>query len=462
MTTRSTALSLLAILALAALLYAPGLDAYFVADDFRYVEVSSQMRSLADVVPYLRGGCTRIGWPVVILAFWVARLVGGVQPSIYHTLSLGIHLANIILVFMLARRMLSARQNVAALLAALIVAFHPRQAESVLWLAALLWPIGTLFSLVMAHCYLSWRETRSLLWLAGAAAAGAMASLSNPGSVVLPLALAAYDIMHRDWRPSSLTVWAGLAIVTTVPALACGVGGIVGSTVSGYGMSLTEGITQVPLYAALVWWPVIVDLKDVFTTSSLAFVAIMIITALAAIVIAVYTLRKGTNLARWGLVWAALGILAPSLFAPVLCDRYMSLMLAGVALLFAGLAESLPLRWHRVAVFAVTLWLCLAVPQVLIRVDDWRAAARITSTVRDETLARYPQVRRGSSFFFIGLPDGRKDALVWSCCVNSAVRVWYNDATLSARRAYNHGAVSTPSSSDVILDFADRGWEQGR
>ena len=137
-------------------------------------------------------------------------------------------------------------------------------------------------------------------------------------------------------------------------------------------------------------------------------------------------------------------------------------MLVGVALLCCGLVESVPARWHRLVVAAVILWTCLSLAQVWIGIGRWQAAAEITSTVRDETLARYPNVPAGSTFFYIGLPDARDGCHVWSSGITSAVRVWYGDQTLSARRPYNHGVVSTRTARDLILDFSARGWEDTR
>lgn len=245
-------------------------------------------------------------------------------------------------------------------------------------------------------------------------------------------------------------------------ALLCGVGSIMGEQVGGYGLSFSQGLEQLPLYAALVWWPVFVHLKDVLAASPAAFVAIMLATAAIAVTVASHVWRRGTLLARWGLVWAALGFLAPSFFSPVLFDRYLSFPLVGVGLLVSGLVEGLRGRWLRLALVVVSLWAALSLPQIWLKIDHWRQAGTIVLTVRDEIMQRYPTPATNASFFFIGLPDTRNGCHVWSCCIASAVREWYADPTLRARRDVSHGVYSSPGPGDIVLDFSARGWDQNR
>jgi hypothetical protein len=263
-------------------------------------------------------------------------------------------------------------------------------------------------------------------------------------------------------RLSSAAAWALIGAAVIVPALMCGVGGMLDAPVSGYGLSVKEGLQQAPLYAALVWWPVFQHLKDVLAASPLQFVAIMAATGTLVLGSIWLALRRGAALARLGLVWTIVGCLAPSFFHPVLWDRYMSLMLVGVALLVAGVAETLPARWTRLGLVVLALWIVLSVPQITLKIEHWRQAGQITATVLAETAARYPRPAPHASFFFIGLPDARNGCHVWSCCIASALRWQYGDPTLRARRDIDHGVLSAPASGDLILDFSARGWMPGR
>jgi len=109
-----------------------------------------------------------------------------------------------------------------------------------------------------------------------------------------------------------------------------------------------------------------------------------------------------------------------------------------------------------VALAVTVIWGALALSQVMIKVGDWRLAGRITATVRDETLKRYPEVPDGARFFYIGLPDMVNRCVVWSHGIDSAVRVWYNNPTLDARRPLQDGRRTIPTAEDLVLDFSSR------
>ena len=78
--------------------------------------------------------------------------------------------------------------------------------------------------------------------------------------------------------------------------------------------------------------------------------------------------------------------------------------------------------------------------------------------MRDETLQRYPQVADGASFFFVDLPETYHRNVVWSYGIDSAVRIWYNNPTLRARKDLTFGVTAAPSAKDLVVDFSGR-WQ---
>lgn len=453
---RAPALALLGILALTALAYAPGLSYYFVADDFRYLELAGQTRGPMDVLAGAPGACTRVGWPVVILVFWIARTLAGVQPELYRVISLAAHLANALLVFALVRRLLGARETMPALVGAMVFALHPRQHESVMWLSTITWSFGTMFSLLAAIAYISWRQSGRLAALAAVVAATALAMISNPATIVLPAILAAYDVLRRRVEAAPAVVWAALLVMAATLGLLCGLASLDNSGErASYGLGLS-GVSHMGLFFSYVLWPVPLNLKEILAATPLlgypAIGAVLLVVGLACLAIA----WRGTLLARWGLAWAALGLASPAFFSSFTSDHYMSLMLAGVALACAGVVQGLSPRAMRLASVVAVAWLLLALPQVVIKVDDWRTAGVVTVAVRDETLARYQWVADGARFHYIGLPDLLNRSVVWTYGIDSAVRIWYNNPTLQAQKDVQFGVKRTPAPGDLILDFSGR------
>ena len=453
-TTALSVVALLAVLALACLMYLPALGFYFVADDFRYLELAARVRSLGDVFPYVRGACTHVGWPLVVLAFWIGRTLGGVQPEPYRLIALGVHLANIVLVYALVRRV-AAGKPLAAVIAALVLALHPRQHESVIWLSALTWPAGTMFSLVAAYCYVAWRQTRRLWWLAFVWLAVALAMVSNPSTLVLPLVLAAYDVLQRRWDRLSVAVWGVLLLTVGMLALECGVGRLPGGggRVS-YGLDLS-GITHAGVFLSYIVWPVPLNLKELLASTPVLGYAGAGLALAAVVALGLVILRRGTLLARWGVLWALLAIVPPAFFSVSLSDHYMSLMLVGVALACAGVVQGLATRWTRLVVVLALVWAVLMLPQIAVKVRNWRTASEITTAVRNETLARYP-APSSRGFFYVGLPDIVNRCVVWTYGIDSAVRLWYNNPRVYANKDVEWGVANRPAPTDHILDFSGR------
>jgi len=125
---------LLVPLLLAVLAYARAQQGEFVFDDIRVVKEYPRidlLAVLADFPRALLGG----GRPTTQLTFVLDRSRGGLSPSTFHGTSLGLHLAVVVLVWLLARAILrrAGRSEVGgvALVVAGIFALHPLQSEAV-------------------------------------------------------------------------------------------------------------------------------------------------------------------------------------------------------------------------------------------------------------------------------------------------------------------------------------------
>ena len=132
--------------------------------------------------------------PVPELLFAVDHALWGFNPAAYHAVSIAVHAANCLLLYVLALRIL--RDTRAATFCALLFAAHPVHVEAVAWakarpeLLALLFVIG---AILLYDRYLSSRApSRSpYLWICSIGAFG-LALMCKASAVILPGLLALY------------------------------------------------------------------------------------------------------------------------------------------------------------------------------------------------------------------------------------------------------------------------------
>ncbi|MDQ6695131.1 MAG: hypothetical protein M3014_12055, partial [Chloroflexota bacterium] len=124
------------ILLLCALLaFAPGLRAYFLADD--YVLLSwTRAQTPGGVLGFFDPHTTWFYRPLVKLFYWSFQGSFGLHPLPYHIFSLAMHGLNCALLYRLVRRHSDTLGRVAGITAGLLFALNPHSAESVSWIAS--------------------------------------------------------------------------------------------------------------------------------------------------------------------------------------------------------------------------------------------------------------------------------------------------------------------------------------
>ena len=146
--------------------------------------------------------------PLTYFTFWLNFQIGGQNPIGYHALNLALHLAAVLLLYDVLRRIIDPR---AALLAAAIFAVHPLQAEAVNYV----WARGTLLMTVL--CLFSLRY-----WIARryaiAVLSFALALLAKEECAAFPIFLALLDLAGR--RLSRRAIYAIIGMLAC--ALAAG------------------------------------------------------------------------------------------------------------------------------------------------------------------------------------------------------------------------------------------------
>lgn len=144
------------------------------------------------------------------------------NPHVFHTANLVLHLLNVCLVFVILR--LIVKRDWAACGGALLFAIHPVQVESVAWISELRGLLSNFFGLLALWQYLCYsraslesdQTARGRRHYGLALAAFALALLSKPSAVTLPLMAFVLDwgVVRRPWRHGvkALLGWALLAL----------------------------------------------------------------------------------------------------------------------------------------------------------------------------------------------------------------------------------------------------------
>ena len=157
------------------------------------------------------------------------------NPALYHAANLACHVLCVLLTFVLLRRLVG--NEWAACAGALVFGLHPMQVASVAWVSQLKGLLATLFSLLALYLHASVVKPRTsdegaansqgvpshaLLREAFATLSVALAILSKPSAVVLPLVALMVDVwmLKRPLRSSlvSLLPWVVIAGVLAVVA----------------------------------------------------------------------------------------------------------------------------------------------------------------------------------------------------------------------------------------------------
>jgi hypothetical protein len=123
----------------------------------------------------------------------------------FHTLNVAVHCVNVLLVFMLLRKLLGKGQNPLAVdlasgAGALLFGLHPVQAESVAWITGGNASIFGLFGLLFLHAYVAHAESaregarrRTIAYYTAATICYVLALLTYPVAVALPFTAWAID-----------------------------------------------------------------------------------------------------------------------------------------------------------------------------------------------------------------------------------------------------------------------------
>ncbi|MFZ5874868.1 MAG: tetratricopeptide repeat protein [Nitrospirota bacterium] len=235
-TWRLEALMVAAVLAITVAGYHGVVDNGWVLDDFHTV-VSNRSIDTFDAFRWLssaEGTSAKIEYrgyrPVLMASYALDRALWGRSAAGAHASNLVIHLGVVVIAFLLAKRLWG--DSIAAVIAALVMAVHPLNAQAVNYITARSSSLMTLWILLAVWGYDRWVEARrdggswtGATWL-GVAVIAALAALgTKEAAVVLPLLVMAWDRARRPdapWRDTavrSVPFWTLVAAFLAVRAL---------------------------------------------------------------------------------------------------------------------------------------------------------------------------------------------------------------------------------------------------
>ncbi len=133
--------------------------------------------------------------PVTTQLYAIVYNAFGEDAKAFHTISLLLHLLNIILVFSLVR--LFAREDTIALITAALFALNPMQTESVAWVSAMSNLLYTSFYLAGLITYLKYVRRAALKYLVFTFLLFVLSLLSKPTAVTFPIVILFIDLYLR-------------------------------------------------------------------------------------------------------------------------------------------------------------------------------------------------------------------------------------------------------------------------
>lgn len=337
--------------------------------------------------------------PLTMMTYMADYAVGRLDASVYHATSLGVHLINVLLTYLLSFR-LTQRDRSAAFVTALVFAVHPAHVEPVAWIASRKDVVSALFALSALIVYAGGSGVRrrwavTFLFTAAVLSKGAM--------FVLPFLFLAVDRLQgrTDWRRAAAEKWPMFVIagVTATGAL---------FTQSAAGAVRTFSVHEalaVPPYALLfylqkfaVWsglsavYPFPVKNGGLFPAAVYGSAPIV-----ASLAVLVWRIRH-RPMVLFGLLFFLI-LVAPALQAVrfsniVAADRFTYLAYIGLTLPLAVWGSRLwreGQRWRKLLLFAAMAgWMAAAGLSAHERVGVWRDSAALWKDV----LTKYPDLFR--------------------------------------------------------------------
>ena len=426
-------------------LYWPALGVGFLGDDFMILHRLRGLEGAADVMRFFRGEFFEYYRPLGFVSHAVDWALAGQNARQFHLTNVLIHVLNTLLVLLIGRAL--SPRPVAGLLAAALFALHASNNEAVVWMSARFDLLATFFSLAALYCmtrggvvvqpfaallfFFALLSKEAAVALPIAAAAWSTfrlrATTSRTVAFVLPwlIALAAYSgLRHlaggvsavggasrlpklaafmvcviavvalssnrwmqlRDWLRPRRSVFTGI-LICVIFSLA-----LAAAFSNGREGSLAREKFAVAGFATFyLTSPILAPGEAIFGDPTVPAAWITGAAAIVAVVALLYVLwNKLLDDDRYWFLAAFLAATLLPISALTEGKRYLYLPSTAASLLVAILVSGIGERWRRLAMATIVVLLLVSTGQILLRLQDWRWAGRMTADgaqLVDSTLA---------------------------------------------------------------------------
>jgi len=356
--TRSSLLSLLAIVLLGLFAYATSFDGAWLLDDHPTIERNASIRSLhswAMLAPPPTVGTA--GRPFANLTFALNYAVGGTRVIGYHAVNIALHLAAALLLAGVIRRTLELPGQAArwathshgvALAAALLWVAHPLTTATVTYVSQRTEALADAGIVAVLYALLRYVASGRRRWLLAGWATAAIAMASKETAVTIPIVAYAFDAwfiagswqqpwrQRRSWYLGLGAAWILLAVLLSLAHLGVrGVGLDQGVSPWRYaGIECSALLT----YARLSLWPapLVFDYGWITAPSPLAVILVAALVLVVAIGIA-RGCRAAWLAALWLLLLAPTSTLVPIAEQPIAENRaYLPLAIVCTAIVLGA------------------------------------------------------------------------------------------------------------------------------
>jgi Flp pilus assembly protein TadD len=190
-------------------------DDLYVTDNLR-VQEGLNFKSVAWAFTSLGPGYWH---PLTLISHIIDCSIFGVNPRGHHLVSVGIHIANVVLLFLILKNMTRAFWRSAFVAA--VFGLHPLAVESVAWIAERKDVLSTFFAFLTIAVYLRYTRKPGVLRYAAVAFLFAAGLLSKPMLVTLPFVLILLDYwpIGRFGQATGLR-WLRMTVVEKLPLMA--------------------------------------------------------------------------------------------------------------------------------------------------------------------------------------------------------------------------------------------------
>ncbi len=202
---------LLLLILITSVIYLRTLTFSFVYDDTSQIAQNPTIRSWSYLPHYFTQHVwgysevwTNLYRPIFLINLRIAYALFGLSPVGWHAFAVFVHLVNVGLVYLVARKLLSNDESNRwmPLIPAAIFASHPVQLETVAWISGMTDSLMAVPLLLGFLCYLQWRQSAAAKWIAACALFFALALLTKESGATFLLLLLAFEVTIGRSQPS--------------------------------------------------------------------------------------------------------------------------------------------------------------------------------------------------------------------------------------------------------------------